>query len=63
MHTEKNKHPQILYTHNTNTIVCTPPFRWVRGVEAPAKFSKKGGLTGSQLEGGCWEKGGDFFKI
>ena len=33
-------------------------------VETPTKFSKNGvgGLTGTQLlEGGCWERGGDFF--
>ena len=31
--------------------------------EPPTKFSKKRGLTGSQfLDGGCWERGGDFFQ-
>ena len=31
-------------------------------VEPPTKFSKSGGLAGSQfLEGGCLETGGDFF--
>ena len=36
---------------------------WVEGrVEPPTKFSKSGGLAGSQfLEGGCLETGGDFF--
>ena len=34
------------------------------GVEPPTKFSKKGGgLTGPQiLDGGCWERGADFFQ-
>ena len=42
-------------------ISCAPPFGW--GVESPTKFSKKGGLTGSQfLEGGCWKKGVSFFR-
>ena len=33
-------------------------------VESPTKFSKRGrGLTGTQfLEGGCWERGVDFFQ-
>ena len=32
-------------------------------VEPTSKFSKRGGLTGSQfLEWGCWERGGDFFQ-
>ena len=44
-------------------------FNCVYGHSVPlTKFSKKegggeGGLTGSQfLEGGCWERGGDFFR-
>ena len=40
------------------------PFLLGGGVEPPTKFSKKkgGGLTGPQLlEGGCWERGGEFF--
>ena len=33
------------------------------GVEPPTKFSKRGGLPGHQfLEGGCWEREGDFFQ-
>ena len=33
------------------------------GIEPPTKFSKRGGLTGSQfLEGGCRERGGDSFQ-
>ena len=32
------------------------------GVEPPTKFSKRGGLTGSQfLEGGCWERVDELF--
>ena len=33
-------------------------------VEPPTKFSKRlGSLTGPQiLDGGCWERGGDFFQ-
>ena len=32
------------------------------GVAPPTKFSKKEGLEGPpRLEGGCWEKGGNFF--
>ena len=41
------------------------PFLLGGGVEPPTKFSKKkgGGLTGPQLlEGGCWERGGEFFQ-
>ena len=31
------------------------------GVEPPTKFSKREGLAGPQLlEGGCWEREGDF---
>ena len=34
------------------------------GVEPLSKFSKRGGLTGSQtLEGGCWERGGILLSI
>ena len=46
-------------------IVCTPLFCWGGGgVEHPTKFSKReGGLTESQfLDGGCWEREGDFFQ-
>ena len=45
-------------------IVGTPsPFLLGWGVEPPTKFSKRGSLTGPQLlEGGCWERGGDFFQ-
>ena len=33
------------------------------GVEPPTKFSKREGLTGTQiLEEGCWERGGNFFQ-
>ena len=33
------------------------------GIEPPTKFSKRGGLAGSQfLEWGCWEGGGDLFQ-
>ena len=45
-------------------IVGTPPPPFCREeVEPPTKFSERGeGLTGPQLlEGGCWERGGDFF--
>ena len=44
-------------------IVGTPPL-FARGVEPPTEFSKRGeGFTGPQLsEGGCWERGGDFFQ-
>ena len=49
-------------------IVCTPDLSARRrggwgGGEPPTKFSKRGGLTGSQLlERGCWERGGEFFQ-
>ena len=34
-----------------------------RGVPPPTRFSKKEGLAGPQLlEGGCWEKGDNFFQ-
>ena len=42
-----------------------PPLSFLlRGkVAPPTKFSKMGGLTGSQfLERDCWERGGDFFQ-
>ena len=33
------------------------------GVSLQPNFQKGGGLTGPQLlEGGCWERGGDFFQ-
>ena len=37
---------------------------WVVGAESLAKgFREREGLTGHQfLEGGCWERGGDFFR-
>ena len=41
------------------------PFCWGGGgaVESPTKFSKRGDMTGPWfLEGGCWERGGDFFR-
>ena len=39
------------------------PLSFCWGVEPPTKFSKRGGFTESQLlEGGCWERGGDFFQ-
>ena len=42
------------------------PFCWEEGgggFEPPTKFSKRGGLTETQLlEGGCWERVGDFFQ-
>ena len=40
-----------------------PPSAGGGGVEPPTKFSKRAGLTGPQLlEGGYWERGGDFFQ-
>ena len=55
-------------------IVCTPPpfllgvgvgvgvGMGVGGLSLLSNFQKGGGLKGSQfLEGGCWERGGDFF--
>ena len=48
---------------NVVLIVCTPPFLQGGGGKPPTKFSKRGGLTGpTLLEGGCWERGGDFFQ-
>ena len=42
-------------------IVGTPLF--CRGLEPPTKFSKRGGLTGSQLlEGVAGKERGDFFQ-
>ena len=43
---------------------CAPPpfFQGEGEVEPPTKFSKRAGLTGSQLlEGDCWERGGVTF--
>ena len=43
-------------------IYIVPPAK-KGGVEPPTRFSERGGLTGPQfLEGGCWERGGDFFQ-
>ena len=40
-----------------------PPFCWGGGDEPPTKFSKRGSSTRPQLlEGGCWERVGDFFQ-
>ena len=54
---KNGKHEQ--YNHS----VHPPPPHFLQGViELPVKFSKRGGLAGPQLlEGGCWERGGDFF--
>ena len=38
------------------------PFCRGGGVEPPTTFSKREGLTGTQLLEGCWERGGDFFQ-
>ena len=45
-------------------LICTPtPLSAGGGFEPPTKFPKGRGLTGPQfLEGGCWERGGDFFQ-
>ena len=57
-----------MFMISSNFIVCTPPPLLFagEGVEPSTKFSKKGGggsLIGPQrLEGGCWERGGDFFQ-
>ena len=40
--------------------MCTPLS--AGGVEPPTKFSKRGGRLTGLLEGGCWERGGDFFQ-
>ena len=38
-------------------------FCWRERVEPLIEFSKRKGLTGTQLsEGGCWERGGDGFQ-
>ena len=52
-------------SHGDPSIVVMPPFcRGRGGVEPLIKFSKRRGLTGPQrLEGGCWERGGDFFQV
>ena len=50
---------------------CTPTTHSAGGggrgeVEPPTKFLKMGCLTGPQLlllEGGCWERRGDFFRV
>ena len=56
--------PENLCKASQNNIVCTPPLSARRGgVEHPTKFQKEGGLDKtSLLEGGCWERGGDFFQ-
>ena len=39
------------------------PLSFCWGVEPSTKFSKRGGFTEPQLlEGGCWERGDDFFQ-
>ena len=58
-----NVHLLIHYSYFeiSHSVHPPPPFCW--GVEAPAKFSKRGGLDRiSILRGGCWERGGDFFQ-
>ena len=56
--TVMNMHSKLLNSHSVH-----PPLSDGGRVEPPTKFSKRGGLTGPQLlEGGCWERGGDFFQ-
>ena len=52
-----------LYLYLRVYIVHPPPLSAGRGrVEPPTKFSKRGGLTGTQLLEGCyWERRGEFF--
>ena len=44
----------------------SPPFllgEGGEGAELPTKFSKRGGLDRtSALRGGCWKRGGNFFR-
>ena len=59
----------LCFTKNSN-----PTDEWIHsghsplsagggGVEPPTKFPKRVSLTGPQLlEGGCWERGSDFFR-
>ena len=47
---------------STKFIVCTPPLSaWGGGGLNLQPNFQKGGLTGPKLlEGGCWERGGEF---
>ena len=48
-----------------NTVImCTPPFFLLGGsLSLYLNFHIGGGLAETQfLEGGCWERGGDFFR-
>ena len=50
----------FVYFHSLHPHPPTP-FLLGGRVEPPTKFSKRGGLAGPQLlEGGCWEREGDF---
>ena len=52
----------FLFSIWTKNHIVWAPCHFCRGVEPPARFSKKGDLTGRQLlEGGCWEKRGVTF--
>ena len=64
-------HDQRLYIHLwfvefgclVHDIQCAPPPPFYWGVLPPTKFSKREGLTRHQLlDGGCWERWGDFFQ-
>ena len=57
--------PENLCKASQNNIVCTPPPFLQGGGELNIQpnFQKEGGLDKtSLLEGGCWERGGDFFQ-
>ena len=48
---------------NGQSVHPLPPCAQGGGVEPPTKFSKRGGLTGSQLlQEGSWERGVTFFR-
>ena len=59
---QKLKH-NVPSPSTTTTIFVPAEGEGAQGVEPPIKVSKRGALTGSQLlEGGSWERGGDFFQ-
>ena len=54
----------INFFENPSKVCTAHPFCWERGWIYNQIFKKREeGLTGPQLlEGGCWERGGDFFQ-
>ena len=61
---ENYSHSSSTLFKNNRVVYTTPTFSKEEGrLNLQPNFQKRGGgLTGPQLlEGGCWERGGDFF--